>query len=60
MAMETKQCKMTQRQINFIKKYADRLEVNWCAGLRRILDTVIDNYEKNAGPKENKSNQEEE
>ncbi len=58
MAMETKQCKMTQRQINFIKKYADRLEVNWSEGLRRILDAVIDNYEKNAGPKENKSNQE--
>ncbi len=58
MAMKTKQCKMTQRQINFIQKYADRLEVNWSAGLRRILDNVIDNYEKNAGPKENKSNQE--
>lgn len=58
MAMKTKQCKMTQRQINFIQKYADRLEVNWSAGLRRILDSVIDNYEKNAGPKENKSNQE--
>ena len=58
MAMETKQCKMTQRQINFIRKYADKLEVTWSDGLRRIIDTVIDNYEKNAGPKENKSNQE--
>ncbi len=58
MVMITKQCKMTQRQINFIRKYADKLEVNWSAGLRSLLDTVIDNYEKNAGPKENKSNQE--
>ena len=55
MAMTTKQCKMTQRQINFIQKYADRLEVNWSAGLRSLLDTVIDNYEKNAGPKENQT-----
>lgn len=55
MAMTTKQCKMTQRQIDFIQKYADKLEVNWCDGLRRILDTVIDNYEKNAGLTENQT-----
>lgn len=51
MAMKTKQCKMTQRQIDFIQKHADRLEVTWSEGLRRILDTIIDNYEITPAPK---------
>lgn len=59
MAMETKQCKMTKRQIDFIQTYADKLEVNWSDGLRRILDTVIDNYEKKRSAQEkSNSNQE--
>lgn len=57
MAMETKQCKMTQRQIEFVQKYADKLEVNWSDGLRRILDTVIDNYEKNSPTTKKESSQ---
>ncbi len=43
--METKQCKMTQREIDFVQMYADKLQITWSDALRRILDTQIDRYE---------------
>ncbi len=57
MAMQTKQCKMTDRQLKFVQDYADKLEVKWSDGLRRILDTVIDNYEKQSAPKPTQDNE---
>ena len=45
--MKTKQCKMTQREINFVQMYADRLEVTWSDALRRLIDTYIERYEDN-------------
>jgi hypothetical protein len=43
--METKQCKMTQREIDFIQMYADKLQVTWSDALRRLVDSFIDRYE---------------
>lgn len=43
--METKQCKMTQREIEFVQMYADKLQVNWSDALRRLVDTFIERYE---------------